>query len=645
MATYIETVQSKNPLFFGYLNELTGEVITDYSGNDYHGTYYPEAVRGQPSPIETDPASFSVNNRVGATPAPAPVNNFSWGGWGYSRSDGGGGVILCRNGQVGTLGNHMSIGSQVGVRLLTTGAPAGVVLAYALPELDRFYRCMVARNGTHVELRVNGAVVAEVNDFPNEAMSSSGYVVNASGWKIGVSGDTGNIDAGYRTGPVEIYDYYLPLADDLEIFESAFNILSLFGVSNVISSAVLYSDIEPDPVNFPFRHNWTDPLIERLSFTTGISRAVKGYEQANQQRIKPRREIEISQLLRDDHEREALHAKLTANQHRKWFIPMLEDRERLIVPVASGVQVIPTDTLYKNYEIGGYVELRQLNDAGRVIANEHLLITGLEDDEVQTATQTVNSYTNPEAMPACRAIVSASQSLRGHTDSVEDTMILARLIAEDEKVVPRRIVEWTPLETYESYDVYPNALWPNDWSELRDYSIERDSREVDHELGSFTTESDALAANESFNWRILLQTKQQQAEFLGWFYAHAGSWNYLWVPSMQRNFIPVSSVGSDLTVEGHNYFNNFAGSEFRRDLAFVYNDNSMILRRIESVDLDGANEVLGLSSPGSATLTNLRSVSYLKFCRLDNDTLEIARITDTKARAAWMFREVLSGPA
>lgn len=113
---------------------------------------------------------------------------------------------------------------------------------------------------------------------------------------------------------------------------------------------------------------------------------------------------------------------------------------------------------------------------------------------------------------------------------------------------------------------------------------------------------------------------------------------------MQRNFAVVTSSGDDLTVEGHNYFDNFSGSEFRRDIAFVYNDNTMVLRRIESVSLSGANETLDLDGL-VPSLTNLRSVSYLLFCRLDGDSLEIARVTDTKARFAWRFTEILSSPS
>jgi hypothetical protein len=435
----------------------------------------------------------------------------------------------------------------------------------------------------------------------------------------------------------------LSVARALAHVEAALNQLLLTGYSNVISSAIIYSDIEPEPISFPFRHNWADPLIERISFSTGVSTASKGYESSTGQRIKPRREIEITQVTKNDTERRMLRAKLNAHQNRKWLIPMLDDRTRLSTSITAGATTITADTLYRDYEIGGRVGIRQLDDTGVITASEELLINNLSATDITTSTPTVNSYSNPEIYPVRRAIIEASISPRGHTDSVEEVIILARLIAEDEKVIPHRIVEWTPAATYKAYEVFPFAQWPNDWSELRNYAIDRQREDVDYELGSFVTESDTNAASEAFSWHIILDTKQKQAEFLGWFYARAGSLNYLWVPTMQRDFEVVSATGDDLTVTGHNYFENFSGSESRRDLAFVYNDNSVILRRIESSSVSGVNEVLDLDN-SVPTLTNLRSVSYLLFCRLDNDTIERACETDTKARFAWLFREMLVSP-
>lgn len=429
-------------------------------------------------------------------------------------------------------------------------------------------------------------------------------------------------------------------------YEAAINATLLNGDSNVVSSAILYSDVEPAPIHFPsLRHNWSDSLIERISFRTNHSIARKGYNENAITRPKPRREIEISQVLRDNNERTRLRSALTAQQSRKWFVPILEDREQLTTTLTLGATTIPVTTQYKDYEVDSWAELRQLNASGEIVKSEVVQITVVNANDIGT-TAAVNSYDAllSTVSPARRALIGNSQSLRGHTGAVEDTTILARLLAEDEKVTPNRITPWTPNLTYKSYEVYNPLTWQsNDWSELRDYEVTRDQETVDFDSGSFTDESDALAAVEVFSYRMLLEGRDKHAALLGWFYARAGAARYLWVPTMQADFEIVSELSNTLTVAGHNYSDNFSVDEFRRDLAFVYHDNAMAFRRITSVTVGVTNETLTLNL-APPTTTNLRSVSYLRFCQLDGDTLEIARATDTKARFAWAFRELLGSP-
>lgn len=638
-----------NPIAWYRNDEESGTQMTDSSGNDLHQTYDPLGafLLGQASGVETVPTSRSVYSDHGicnfeVVPS-GPFDerlSFTWEALVRATTDGT--LVTISRGEL--LNSISFLGSAPTAicrfTLNVGGTPFSVDSSINVFP-DSWYHVFGTRNGGTMRLKLNGVIVGSRSDLP----AATPIAVDSPTDEIGLGGTSHNQTFPF-IGNEEEFTFYAPAltdAEETDIYEAMVGSLQLAGFSNVISSAVLYSDIEATPISFPFRHNWVDDWIERISFASGISTARKGYEQGVGQRIKPRREIEITQVLKDDVERRMFRAKLNANQHRKWFVPMLDDRDRLTGSVASGVDIFAVDTLYKDYEVGGYFGIRQLNDAGRILHWEELLITSLTDIEIQTATETANAYTNPEVYPVRRAIISANQSLRGHTDSVEETSVLARLIAEDEKVTPHRIVEWTPVTTYKSHKVFPADEWPNNWVELRDYEVTRAREEVDFELGPFAVESDAIAASEAFSWRIILETKQQQAEFLGWFYARAGSLNYLWVPTMQRDFTIVSAVTTTLTVEGHNYFENYSSSEFRRDLAFVYNDNSLILRRINSVVIAGVNEAFTLDA-NVPTQTNLRSVSYLLFCRLDNDTIERAAATDTKASFAWLFREILSSP-
>jgi hypothetical protein len=321
----------------------------------------------------------------------------------------------------------------------------------------------------------------------------------------------------------------------------------------------------------------------------------------------------------------------------------LEDRE-IINTLSSGASMIPVSTQYKDYEIGSFVQVRQLNEFGEITKSETIEIQTFDANSVTPLTTVANDYSgHVEACPARRGIIRIS-SPRGHTAEVEDLTITARLLAQDEKTVPNRITPFAPAESYLDHEVFKESLWQsNDWSELREYEIERDLVDVDLESGIFGVESDTPGAQEAFSYRIWIKGRELNASFLGWFYERAGAANNLWVPSMQRDFEPLSIDSVDVTVKDHHYSDNYAGAQARRDIAFIYNDGSMVLRRVESFVTDGANEILTLDGfPG--TLTNLRSLSLLKFCRLDADTLEIAKRTDDLWIYAWRFRELLTTP-
>src|SRR5262249_55936281 len=160
--------------------------------------------------------------------------------------------------------------------------------------------------------------------------------------------------------------------------------LLLNGYSNVVPSAILYSDEELPPISFPMRHNFVDSLIERISFFTNRSTTIGGSQEAGEGRPKPRREIEIAQLLRDDKERRRLRAKLWAGQNRKWFIPIREDFEQLAAPLSSGANSIPVTTQYKDYEVDSFVGLRELNDKGEIVKSEELEIQTVNPSSVVT---------------------------------------------------------------------------------------------------------------------------------------------------------------------------------------------------------------------------------------------------------------------
>lgn len=652
MSVYSDLILSLNPVRYARCDESVAGVLTDSSTFAKHGTTDGLATFGLPSAIETDPGSSSIGGPAGLFPAAAGEEadlkgNFTWLYWIYYDASNPSGIAVCRRGQFG-LANSVQAGINednlfADVTLDTGGA--GTFYQLVSPTTlvdDTWYFGAVVRNATVLSLYLN-ADLGLGNQRSDLTTDDVDYNVEGTNWFIGRSVNTSAFSA-TRIDEVALFDYALNSAQITQIYEAALNALFLNGVSNVIPTAVLRSDFEPDPISFPFRHNWTEPLIERISFRTAISQSVTGIEEGYAERIAPRRELEITQVLKNQSERRRLRALLWANQHRKWFVPVRMYADWLAEPLTAGATVTPITTSWKDYEIGGWIGFRQIDGYGEIVHWEERLITSLNPSSVEHEALT-NSYVANSSMvcPIRRALLPPSVSLHGYSDKVEEITLNFRLLVEDEAIIPNRITQFLPSIKYRDVEVFDGQIWQsNDWSENREYEVERAIEELDFDAGVFSYDSDTPGASEVFSYRMTLSGIDNIAAFLGWYYERIGALRYVWVPTMQEDFEVLSASGADLTVRDTNYSDAFALAEARRDLAFVYFDGSMEFRRV--VGFSGAtNETLELDAL-VPTLTNLRFVSLLKYCRLDADQIELAWHTDNKAVIAWRFREQLYTP-
>lgn len=656
MSVYSTLIDSLNPVRWARCDELLHGVLNDSSTFAKHGTIEPLAVLGQQSAIQTDPSSSSIAGPVGRFPAAAGgeadlKQNFTILWWQFYDAANPSGSAWCRRGQLG-LTHSVQGGINNGnifADITLEGAGAGdyFPLVSPLTLVDQtWYFNAAVRNGNAGLLYVN-ADVNTLGDSRNDLTGADvDYNVDGTDWFLGRSVNTTAFPSS-RLDEVVFLNYALTALQITSVKDAALTALALHAYSNVLPSAVWYSQPNKIPVHFPsIRHNFGDPVLERVSFLTNNSKTVGGSIEGSEMMPKPRREIEINYLARSDEERREHRFKLWANQHKTWFLPIRQDFEQLTSSLSSGVQTIPVSTQYKDYEVNNWVGVRQIDDQGKIVKSEVLKVDAVNPNDVHTITATANSYPPflSYAYPVRRGILSRSLPVRGHTDSVEETILVFELLPQDEAVVPNRITPWTPTILYKGYEAHDPAVWQShNWVDGRNYDIDRELARIDFETGIFEVESDNPGAEEAFEYRMLLKGRDKIAQFLGWFYSRGGSLTYLWVPSMQKDFDVLSSTSNDITVSRLNYSENFALAEARRDLAFIYHDNTVALRRV--LGFSGSpDETLDLGLSGSPTLLNLKSVSLLKFCQMESDSVELAWVTDDVVQVAWRFKELLSTP-
>lgn len=648
MASFFDTVFALNPVLWPRFDELTGTVASDSSVNAITGTYYPEAVLGRPSPILSDPSSFAVQGAAAhfpVTPENSAYSNFTWVVFGFlsENEDFDDNVLIALSGQLGLAGSSFLAYNNGDIQTRLRFGSTNYLLSYSGSNLVRgnWYMIWLRRNGTVVELGVNDAIVAP--------LTVNGSDIDPQGSTEWVFGRSHSANTHHSNGTDEpfILDYPWTLAEAIAVYEAAIGATLLRGRADANPTGILRSIFEPDPISYPFRHNWTEPLIERISFRSAISTAVTGVEESVAERETPRREMEWTQILRDNRERRRLRALLWANQNRKWFIPIRQYAEQLLEPLAAATTITPISPEFKDYEIDSWIGFRQMSGAGEIVHWEERLITALNENSIEHE-PLVNDYAAYLSIvyPVRRGFLRARIDVEGHTDTVEEVTLTARLLPEDESIAPNRITPFTPTIKYRDVEVFDGRVWQsNDWSENREYEIERAGEEVDFDTGLIRFESDTVGASETFSYRMAMEGIDQIAAFLGWYYERVGALNYLWVPTMQEDFdiLSINLPNQQITVRDTNYSDAYALAEPRRDLAFVYWNGSVIFRRVIAFELAGENETLTLDA-SVPTTTNLRFVSLLKYCRLDADQLELSWQTDNVVQVAWRFRESLTTP-
>src|SRR5688572_1130875 len=260
MSAFTDLVLSLNPTFFGVLYDPIGStVITDLSPNNNDGTYQPTPTFGLPSPIETDAASSSVGGVVGQVPGVVTGGgNQTWIGFTYFDDALAGTIhLVSRKAQFG-LSNGVQNGINGGVVMSDVTLFDGVTETFyrltdpVAPVAGNFYMIATVRNSTVHRLHVNDRLAASRSDLTTDDVAASGLP-----WFIGRAQNTSGFP-GLRTSAVIFFDYALSEANLVAIYEASQLAIFITGRSDANPTAILRSDFEPDPVSFPWRHNWAE---------------------------------------------------------------------------------------------------------------------------------------------------------------------------------------------------------------------------------------------------------------------------------------------------------------------------------------------------------------------------------------------------
>lgn len=635
---------------------LDGDVVPDISGNDLDAELSKAGdigspdpvfdVYGHPSPIETDAASRAAWLWANTSPSseiithayisrdsdplmePDDGKEFACEAWIKPRTtmfgatqtkivykEGTGGILYEHDGDAVRIGAfcHDSMGTLF--RYLDT------VTAYDLgnPESTPFAYVVAQRVSDAIVLYVNG----ELRGF---ASVTSALPTGFTAGKFFISPQQLTVIS-HQIDEVRWLTHSLTANRIRTRYETALNVLNMRGEANLRTSAVLNGADEPDPAAYSFRHNWSEPVIERFRWRTGVFKPTDGPTGLRRQRSGLRRQVEYQHLLYNENLRRQFEARAFGG--RTTLVQFEPDKVR-VGSLPANATSATFDTTLKDFEVGHRVLIYQDDDTYEFHTLIAVTDTGVEWDEGLS-----QNYTNPWIKPARVARLPTTTEVELHTDTVGENSTIYEYQSEDEPFVPRRITAFTPTLTYHSREVFDLAEWQgHDYSELPTIEYVTDRSEVDEGTGTVAAKQYRWGAEVAQSYNMNLEGRDLIAKYLGWLYHRAGQYQPFWMPTFRQDLKPLSRSGDDLTVEGHEYSTYYVNADNRFDLAFVYFDNTVQLRRIESVTPSGANDVLTLDS-SVPTLTNLRWLSFLRRVVLSSDDVEIAWQTDNVARVAF----------
>lgn len=426
----------------------------------------------------------------------------------------------------------------------------------------------------------------------------------------------------------EIYSVFIPISGSPNI---AASITWDFDPAGAFVGTVAGQRIIP----FTLRHNWTEKVLEQVTFLTDVLGALSGKEQRIGIRRLPRRRFEMSYMTLTPLERSYLENVTFGWQGRKYAVPLWSDVTSLRSPVSEGDSVFDVDTFTRDFDIGAFLFI---TDGEKY---DTLEISGVTADSVTTATPSANSYgLGARVVPARLGTLDSKIDFARVTNQIDTTTLAWSLTADQESV--NRLDSYEP-ETYRGSELYNVS---NDYTNT--INVEQNFRTdvMDANNGAFGIYPSDPFPRRTYPFSSLL-IRSELGRFLQFMYNRLGRLNPFWfVERVPSFFLQTSVLADDLTlvVTTGGYTLQSFDSPSRRDIAILTTAGWKYRRITGSVLNDDGTETITIDSNLGVAVDASTDpmISYLKFVRLDQDLFELSYTSTGAISTATAFTDLLT---
>ncbi len=383
-----------------------------------------------------------------------------------------------------------------------------------------------------------------------------------------------------------------------------------------------YGGIESIGV-FTIPPDWSGGMLEKLEWMTSVTESPLAVEQRMGLRLSPRKSVEMSHTLFGPR-RTFFDVFITAGGGSSIYLPLFYDLNKIDNAIAIGDTVINVDTTYS--------ELRDCRRAVLIADNafdyEVVEVWSYSDTSLTLVDGVALDWpAGTKIYPVKKVKVETQPSGERHAD---------KAYRSKTRFLSLEVNHTGATATFGEYlDQLVLEEEPNEREALT-FLYDRKIFDIDLKVGLQHISDVAPFNNESYAW--FARRRQSAWRLRGLFYTLEGRRRPLWIPSYFSDFEltqDTDSTATVLTVKRCGY-SDVGGPIANRDHILIHmKDGTRLYRQITGaaiVGAEGIEEVLSINNAPGIDLTpdNILRISFLYFCRLDQDSVEFTHHTDTK---------------
>ncbi len=403
---------------------------------------------------------------------------------------------------------------------------------------------------------------------------------------------------------------------------------------------------------FSWPHNWSEDAIERLTWLTNVLVHRDGSEQRRQPRLYPRRMLEYSVLPTSQLLQTRLDNFLWSNSDAAMLVPIWTDAQRLTTAATSGGNTVTVPTTTYDYDANGYVILWSSPSSYEAVAIASLTSTTLTLEENLVSTWPVGTIVAPARLGRL------TQQMPGRqiAHNVRPYSLVFEI--DEASYSTNRITALSPTQ-YLSRDTFefPTVPTHTEASDDLDFSYEHTYPIIDAQTGAVALDTGARPTPYTLvPYAQRFANRTQISEWLGFLDRRQGRRVPFWMPSWEKDFQPVTinnGVNGSIIYTANGYAGWINVASGRKDIAIIYLQQGQVYaaghhQRVRiTAATDNGNGTETINCPLNFVYDEDKAkirVSFLRYCRLESDAVEIAWKTNCIAFTRVAMREMYSVP-